>query len=210
PVMKTRGAPKLYHLDQKKVDARRVEYRDSGELCKRCGAAAFDGCGWCLDHLPDEYRCRTQTHPGKRCRLPRLAKGGRCQAHHPKYHSGGNPKTGWIYVFRTGHYVDDDMGYFKIGCTSDLQQRRQALRTSNPFGDILFAAHTGRFVGRTERFLHWLLREQRYEREIFLLSRDDLAQVYYYLWGFSPHYGQWPKRLPLGFEPWPECRVTDR
>lgn len=66
---------------------------------------------------------------------------------------------------------------YKIGSTSNLNKRINALECACPFEIVLIYAFRATNAGAIERLLHKKFSKQRIKREWFKLSRDDLAYI---------------------------------
>lgn len=98
---------------------------------------------------------------------------------------GMDGTTGYLYVFRSGK---SDL--YKIGFSGDWQKRLTTLQASNP---ALFCLRVRRVenVRKVEKELHEKFESQRYTREYFKLTQDDIKFIDEYL----------DVRTPAGYSP---------
>lgn len=77
---------------------------------------------------------------------------------------GKNGRVGYVYIFKLYD------GYYKIGCTYDIEARMKSLRASCPTLNCVWSAHVRDMV-IAEQKLHKHFKKLKLEREIFVLNK---------------------------------------
>ena len=160
-----------------RIKEKKRKRKEGGGICAICGGRAHSCSGYCLDHLPDDRRCTCTTRRGTRCRLPVVGDSGICKVHLNTLERGyGAGRYGWVYVYDTS-LREEGKGIYKIGRSANVQMREQELRQGNPRGKIIFAGFEGNSARGTEASLHKQYREAWLEREMFLLSDEEVDAI---------------------------------
>lgn len=83
---------------------------------------------------------------------------------------------GSVYIATTNHLIERHI--FKIGMTIDLEKRLHSLNSASP--DDYFYVSTYKTIHfiELEKYLHFKFAKQNYKREFFILSEDDLSNLY--------------------------------
>jgi predicted GIY-YIG superfamily endonuclease len=82
-----------------------------------------------------------------------------------------NGISGHVYIFSLGH---DNL--YKIGCTTNIQQRLKALQASNPNMKCVWSAWV-KDMKKVEKQLHNDHKTCRLDREIFTLSHEQITRI---------------------------------
>jgi len=83
---------------------------------------------------------------------------------------GKDGRIGHVYIFKL--YGE----YYKIGCTTDILKRMKALQASCPTIKCVWSAHV-RDMLIAEQDLHKKFHGQKVEREIFILTPQDIIKA---------------------------------
>lgn len=83
---------------------------------------------------------------------------------------GANGRVGYVYIFK----LYDN--FYKIGYASDIQGRMKTLRASCPTLNCIWSAHVRDMV-IVEQKLHKHFKKKKYDREIFILSPNDIKEA---------------------------------
>lgn len=83
---------------------------------------------------------------------------------------------GSVYIATTNRLFKRSI--FKIGMTIDLEKRLHSLNSASP-DDFFYVSiyRTIHFI-ELEKYLHFKFAKQNYKREFFILSEDDLSNLY--------------------------------
>jgi len=88
----------------------------------------------------------------------------------------GKGKYGWVYVYDT-KFRNGDKGTYKIGRSVNAKLRESELRAGNPYGKVIFAGFVGGQAKTIEAEFHQRYFDYWIEREMFLLTKEDVAYI---------------------------------
>jgi len=139
------------------------------------------GNSYCVDCLPDDKRCTRITKKSKRCKNPSKPGTVNCQTHLSKRYKTNSQKKsispwpggrgpGYVYIMNLNK---DD--YYKIGQTGNGSQRLNEIQSGNPWAEYTICELVYN-ASHVEKMLHRLFKEQRLQREIFRLSKEDIER----------------------------------
>lgn len=151
--------------------------------CPICGSTSIPWKrfnDYCQKHIPDDKRCTAITRKGDRCRNVVWDGTNNCRLHRSKRKSKPNNRIhgfpggrgpGYIYLID----LDRD-GYYKIGQTTNINNRLLSLRAANPWIKSIFCLPVFN-ASYVENKLHNHFEYKRIEREIFKLNTDDISEA---------------------------------